>query len=707
MVSPPAAGGSASAGRTIGYPLQGRDEKGRFMGVRTAASVLTGQEGKIMLTTPRHAGMANAVRALAMDAVQKARSGHPGMPMGMADVATVLFTRFLKFDPKRPDWPDRDRFVLSAGHGSMLLYALLYLTGYEDMTIEQIKSFRQLGSRTAGHPEYGHARGIETTTGPLGQGLGNAVGMALAERLLAARYGEDLVDHHTYVIASDGDIMEGVGQEAISLAGHLRLSKLVVLLDDNGISIDGATSLAISDDYPARFAASGWHVQTVDGHDPDAIAAAIAAARDSDRPAMVACRTTIGFGAPNKAGSAATHGSPLGEEEIAGAREALSWPYPSFEIPDHILEAWRAAGEAGAARSAAWDDRLAALDRAERAQFEQQYSGELGEAWKAALDEHIEKLALEAPKIATRAASKAALDVLARHVPSLVSGSADLTGSNLTKADVQEAVAPGTYRGSYVHYGVREHAMAAAMNGLALHGGCVPYGGTFLVFSDYCRPSIRLAALMGLRVVYVMTHDSIGLGEDGPTHQPIEHLAALRAIPNLQVFRPADAVETAESWAIALESQGRPSVLALSRQSVPAVRTEASTENLTAHGAYILAPAAGRRQVTLLATGSEVSLALKAQALLHEMDVPTAVVSMPCWELFEEQPAHYRDEVLGPSTLRVGIEAASPFGWGHYLEPDDAFVGMTGFGASGPYEELYRHFGITPERVVEEVKARL
>jgi transketolase len=677
------------------------------MDVRTSASLPTGEEAKGMAPAVPHERMANAIRVLAMDAVQRARSGHPGMPMGMADVATVLFTRFLKFDARRPNWPDRDRFVLSAGHGSMLLYALLYLTGYEDMTLQEIKAFRQLGSRTAGHPEFGHASGIETTTGPLGQGLGNAVGMALAERLLAARYGSGLVDHYTYVIASDGDVMEGVGQEAISLAGHLRLAKLIVLLDDNGISIDGATSLAISDDYLTRFAASGWHVQGVDGHDPDAVAAGIAAARDSDRPSLVACRTTIGFGAPTKAGTAACHGTPLGEAEIEGARKALSWPEPAFEIPDDVLAAWRAVGARGAATAAQWDARLAALDAPERARFESQLGGDLGPTWKPALAQHVARLIEDMPTMATRAASKAALEVLTRHIPSLIGGSADLTGSNLTRTSVQEIVTPGDYGGSYVHFGVREHAMAAAMNGLALHGGWVPYGGTFLVFTDYCRPAIRLAALMGLWAIYVMTHDSIGLGEDGPTHQPVEHLAALRAIPNLQVFRPADAVETAESWAIALETPRRPSVLVLSRQNLPAVRAEASAENLTAHGAYILAPASGRRQVTLLATGSEVSLALEAQALLHGLDVPTAVVSMPCWELFETQAAHYKDEVLGPSTLRVGIEAASPFGWGRYLEPDDGFVGMTGFGASGPYEQLYPHFGITPARVVEEVKARL
>ena len=656
--------------------------------------------------TAAHEDMANAIRFLAADGVQKASSGHPGMPMGMADVATVLFTRFLAFDPKRPDWPDRDRFVLSAGHGSMLLYALLYLTGYRDMTLDEIKNFRQLGSRTPGHPEYGHAAGIETTTGPLGQGLGNAVGMALAERLLNARFGDGVVDHRTYVIASDGCLMEGISHEAASLAGHLRLSKLTVLFDDNQISIDGPTSLTCSDDQIERFRAYGWDTASVDGHDPEAVAAAIAAARESERPSLIACRTVIGFGAPSKAGTAKTHGAPLGEEEIAGAREKLGWPHPPFEIPDDVLAAWRTAGARGAEAASAWDARLAALDAEARAEFERRIAGELPAGWREALAEMKRAAVEEAPKIATRVASQRVLDALAGRIPELVGGSADLTGSNNTKGAGQAIVSADDYSGGYVHYGVREHAMAAAMNGLALHGGVIPYGGTFLVFTDYCRPSIRLAALMRQRVVYVMTHDSIGCGEDGPTHQAVEHLAALRAIPNLLVFRPADTIETAECWELALDSRAAPSVLALTRQGLPSVRKEAS-ENLCAHGGYILAPAESERQVTLIASGSEVAIALEAQALLGAQGISAAVVSMPCWELFQAQTPHYRDEVLGPDTPRVAIEAGLRQGWDAWLRPDDGFIGMAGFGASAPGKDLYLHFKITAEAVVEAVKTRL
>jgi len=655
---------------------------------------------------PGHKDMANAIRALAMDAVQKANSGHPGLPMGMADVATVLFTRFLKFDPKRPNWPDRDRFVLSAGHGSMLLYALLHLTGYEDMTLEQLKNFRQLGSRTAGHPEYGHAAGIETTTGPLGQGLGNAVGMALAERLLNAHFGDDVVNHHTYAIVSDGCLMEGISHEAVSLAGHLGLGKLIVLFDDNQISIDGATSLTCGDDQIARFEACGWATQSVDGHDPEAVATAIAAAQGSDRPSLIACRTVIGFGAPDKAGTAKAHGAPLGEDEIAGARAKLGWPHAPFEIPDNVLAAWRAAGARGAAAADAWRDRLDGLAADTRDEFERRMRGDLPSGWREALATMKQATLEEAPKIATRVSSQRVLDTLAAAIPELVGGSADLTGSNNTKAASQAVISAADFSGRYLHYGVREHAMAAAMNGLALHGGVIPYGGTFLVFTDYCRPSIRLSALMRQRVVYVMTHDSIGLGEDGPTHQPVEHLAALRAIPNLLVFRPADTIETAECWELALDSRAAPSVLALSRQGLPSLRKEAS-ENLSAYGGYILAPAGNERQVTLIASGSEVAVALEAQALLGEQDVSAAVVSMPCWELFQAQTPHYRDEVLGPGTLHIAIEAGLRQGWDAWLQPDDGFIGMTGFGASAPAGALYKHFGITAEAVVEAVKARL
>ncbi len=667
--------------------------------------VATSPTAQDSLVTPdNHRDMANAIRALAMDAVQKANSGHPGMPMGMADVATVLFSRFLKFDPQDPGWADRDRFVLSAGHGSMLLYALLHLTGYEDMTLEELKNFRQLGSRTAGHPEYGHAAGIETTTGPLGQGLGNAVGMALAERLLNARFGDALVDHFTYVIAGDGCLMEGISHEAISLAGHLGLGKLIVLFDDNSISIDGGTDLTVSDDQLQRFQASGWEATRVDGHDPDAVAAAIAAARKTARPSLIACKTTIGFGAPNKQGTAATHGAPLGDDEIAAARNTLGWPHAPFEIPAPVLEAWRAAGKRSAGAHKAWRDRLAG--DAKRTVFEAQMAGKLPEGWQDALAAFKQKISDEAPTVATRVSSQQVLEVLTAAIPAMIGGSADLTGSNNTKAKAQGVVKPGDFAGSYIHYGVREHGMAAAMNGLALHGGVIPYGGTFLVFTDYCRPSMRLSALMGQRVVYVMTHDSIGLGEDGPTHQPVEHLAALRAIPDMLVFRPADTIETAECWELALLAEKNPSVLALTRQGLPTLRRECN-ENLSAYGAYIMAPADSERQVTLIASGSEVQIAMEAQQLLREQNISAAVVSMPCWELFEQQPPHYRDEVLGPGTLHIAIEAGVAFGWDRWIEAGGGFIGMRGFGASAPAKELYKKFGITAEAVVEAVKTRI
>ncbi len=649
--------------------------------------------------------MADTIRALAMDAVEAAQSGHAGMPMGIADAATVLWSRVLKFDPADPQWPDRDRFVLSAGHGSMLLYALLHLTGYADMTMAEIKRFRQLGSRCAGHPERGHASGIETTTGPLGQGLANAVGMALAERLMAARFGTALVDHYTYVIAGDGCLMEGISQEAISLAGHLQLAKLIVLWDDNHISIDGATDLSTSDDQIARFAASRWHAERVDGHDTDAVAAAIERARGSDRPSLIACRTTIGFGAPTKAGTAAAHGSPLGAAEIAGARERLGWTAPPFVVPADMAEAWRKVGLRGAPSSAAWRERLNAADAATRAEFERRFAGDLPTAALEALARITAKFATEAPKIATRQASGFVLDAVAPACPELLGGSADLTGSNNTRAKGQKFIAPEDFTGSYLHYGIREHGMAAAMNGVAAHGGMIPYGGTFLVFADYCRPAIRLSALMGLRVIYVMTHDSIGLGEDGPTHQPVEHLAALRAIPKLRVFRPADAVETAECWALALGARDAPSVLALSRQSLPALRRD-TAENRSARGAYVLAEAEGARRVTLLATGSEVALAMTASELLAGKGVAAAVVSMPCWELFDRQDQAYRRTVLGDAP-RVAVEAAVSLGWERYLGAAGLFVGMTGFGASAPAEALYAHFGITAERVAEAALALL
>ena len=655
---------------------------------------------------PPHQDLANAIRALAMDAVEAAKSGHPGMPMGMADVATVLFARFLRFDPSAPEWPDRDRFVLSAGHGSMLLYALLYLTGYPGMDLEQLRRFRQLGSRTAGHPELHHAPGIETTTGPLGQGLANAVGMALAERHLRARFGADLVDHRTYVIASDGDLMEGISHEACSFAGHQRLDRLVVLFDDNRISIDGPTSLAISDDTLARFRAYGWRVRTVDGHDPAAVQAALAEAQQADRPSLIACRTTIGYGAPNKAGTAATHGSPLGGEEVAAARRQLGWPHPPFEVPPAVLEAWRDLGRRGAATRAAWQARLSARPAELAAEFERARAGDLPAGLDGALRALKRRLAEERPTWATRKASQEVLEAFTPAVPEMVGGSADLTGSVNTKAAAMEPMTAEAPGGRYIHFGVREHAMVAALNGMALHRGVIPYGGTFLVFSDYCRPAIRLAALMGQRVILVLTHDSIGLGEDGPTHQPIEHLAALRAMPNLHVFRPADATEAAECWALALVRTDGPSVLALSRQNLPTVRTTFDDVNRCARGAYVLEEAEGPRLATLLATGSEVALALGARERLQAEGVGAAVVSMPCFELFERQDLAYRREVLG-SAPRIAIEAGSPFGWTRYVRHEDDVVGMRGFGASGPAEALYRHFGITSERVVEVVRERL
>ncbi|QJE74735.1 transketolase [Aerophototrophica crusticola] len=646
--------------------------------------------------------MANALRVLAMDAVEQARSGHPGMPMGMADVATVLFTKFLRFDPTDPAWPDRDRFVLSAGHGSMLLYGLLHLTGYPGLGIEELKRFRQLGSITAGHPEYGHTPGVETTTGPLGQGIATAVGMALAERMLNARFGDGLVDHRTFVIAGDGCLQEGISHEAIDLAGHLCLDRLVVLWDDNRISIDGATSLSTSMDQQARFQAAGWHTETVDGHDGCAVEAAIARALAAGKPTLIACRTVIGFGAPNKQGSESTHGAPLGAAEIAAAREALGWTAPPFEIPADIATAWRAAGRRGAAERARWAERLEASPEAPR--FRQALSGELPLEVFAALREHKRTLSAKAPSLASRKASELALEAINGATDLTVGGSADLTHSNLTITKGLETVQAGRFGGRYIRYGIREHGMAAAMNGIALHGGLVPYGGTFLVFADYARGAIRLSALMGVRVVYVLTHDSIGLGEDGPTHQPIEHLAMLRATPNLNVFRPADAVETAECWEIALRSRATPSVLCLSRQNLPTLRTRDSEENVCGRGAYVLREAAGERDVTLLATGSEVELAVKAADLLAADGVEAAVVSMPCWELFERLPAEERRAVLGTAP-RVAVEAAARLGWDRWIGEGGAFVGMEGFGASAPAPALYQHFGITPEAVAQAARS--
>jgi len=652
-----------------------------------------------------HADLANAIRALSMDAVEAAKSGHPGMPMGMADVATVLFTQFLKFDPKRPNWADRDRFILSAGHGSMLLYSLMYLTGYEDITLDEIKRFRQMGAKTAGHPEFGMARGIEMTTGPLGQGISTAVGFAMAERILNARFGDELVDHTTYVIAGDGDLQEGISHEASSLAGHLGLAKLIVLWDDNRISIDGSTDLSFTEDVKARYAAYNWDVSAVDGHDPVAVAQAIAAAKLTDKPSLIACRTTIGYGAPTKANTAGSHGSPLGAAEIEGARKALNWPHAPFEIPDAILHAWRQLGDRGHPTVDAWVKRLARSPN--RLTFKAAIAGDLSAEARAALHAHKKAVSETKPKIATRQSSGNTLDVIVPLMPEMMGGSADLTGSNNTRVKaLSKAVQKNSWDGRYVHYGVREHAMAAIMNGMALHGGVIPYSGTFLAFSDYSRPAIRLGALMKQRVIHVMTHDSIGLGEDGPTHQPVEHIPALRCIPNLLVLRPADAVEAAEAWEIALDAKTRPSVLALTRQNLATMRVEHTDENLSAKGAYVLREASGPRKVTLLATGSEVEIAFNAREKLEAEGIPTALVSMPSWELFAEQPEAYQKAVLGDG-LRIGVEAMVRFGWDRWIGEKGLFIGMPGFGESAPYQELYQHFGITAEAIVKAAKERL
>lgn len=642
--------------------------------------------------------MADAIRFLAMDGVQAANSGHPGMPMGMADAAVALFADHIHVDPTCPTWPDRDRFILSAGHGSMLHYALNHLLGYKDMDAGQLKQFRQLGARTAGHPEYGHADGIETTTGPLGQGITTAVGMALAERRLASQFGRALVDHYTYVIAGDGCLMEGISHEAIDMAGHLKLGRLIVLWDDNDISIDGNTDIATSTNQLARFKAAGWQVTRVDGHDSDAVSAAIDVAKKSRKPSLIACKTVIGFGAPTLAGSHKTHGAPLGDDEIQATRTALEWDHPPFEIPSDIRSLWQEIATRGLDMRTHWQSRLDSSVKKSR--FERAMSGELPKALTTRMRRYKKQLKAELPKVASRQASQMALEVINAAVPTMVGGSADLTGSNLTKTSQMRSITPGNYRGNYVHYGIREHAMGAVMNGMALHGGMIPYGGTFLVFSDYMRGSMRLSALMKERVIYVLTHDSIGLGEDGPTHQPIEHLAMLRATPNMNVYRPCDAVETAEAWEIALESSETPSVMALSRQGLPTVRTERTNENLTQKGGYILRNVRGARDITVMATGSEVAIALDAADVLKDQGYNVAVVSMPCWELFDQQSDQYRQSVLG-SAPRIAIEALIGFGWDRYLRTQDVFIGMHDFGASGPAPELYQHFGITKERICE------
>ncbi|MDB5551639.1 MAG: transketolase [Rhizobium sp.] len=657
-----------------------------------------------MTSREQHDRMANAIRFLSMDAVEKANSGHPGLPMGAADVATVLFTKYLKFDPKAPNWPDRDRFILSAGHGSMLLYSVLYLTGYEDMGIKDIKQFRQLHSKTAGHPEYGHATGIETTTGPLGQGLANSVGFAIAERKLEEEFGSDLQSHYTYVLAGDGCLMEGISHEAIALAGHLKLNKLILFWDNNSITIDGAVSLSDSTDQIARFKSVHWNTIEIDGHDPEAIASAIEQAHKSDRPTFIACKTTIGFGAPNKAGTHKVHGSPLGAEEIAATRVALNWPWEAFVIPDEILKPWREAGGRGASVRKEWEGRLATSSH--KAEFERRFAGDLPKGFDAAIKDHKRKLAESKASVATRKASEDVLEVVNGLLPETIGGSADLTPSNNTKTSQMKSITPTDFSGRYIHYGIREHGMAAAMNGIALHGGLIPYGGGFLIFSDYCRPPIRLASLMGIRVIHVLTHDSIGLGEDGPTHQPVEQMAALRAIPGLVMFRPADATETAECWQLALEAKKHPSGIALTRQNLIAARTTFTEENLSAKGAYVLSDAADA-PVTIFAAGSEVEIALKAKELLGAKGIAARVVSVPAFELFDQQSAEYQASVIGTSKVKIAVEAGVRQGWDQFIGNDGGFVGMKSFGASAPYKALYEYFGITPEAVVALAEKKL
>ena len=653
-----------------------------------------------------HAAMANAVRALAMDAVQKANSGHPGLPLGAADIATVLFTKVLKYDIADTAWPDRDRFVLSAGHGSMLLYALLHLAGEPEMTIDEIKNFRQMGSKTPGHPEVHHTKGVETTTGPLGQGIATAVGMALAERMLNAEFG-DVVDHHTFVLASDGDLMEGISQESIAIAGHLKLNRLIVLFDDNGISIDGPLSIADSVDQLKRFEAAGWAACRIDGHDPDSILKAIEAAKQSDRPSLIACKTVIGYGAPTRAGTAKAHGEPLGKDEIEGCRKAWGWTAEPFVIPADILAAWREAGSRGQRAHADWTARVARMDEFKKFEFERRLTGDLPFSLKAVVN-HFKKAQVDEPKeMATRKASEECLKVICPVVPELITGSADLTGSNNNKVASTPAISPGNYAGRFVHWGIREHGMAAAINGMSLHGGLIPSGATFMVFTDYCRPSLRLAALMGVRHIEVMTHDSIGLGEDGPTHQPVEHLAALRAIPNLLVFRPADPTETMECWQLALEARKSPAILALTRQNVPPVRLTYEDANLCRQGAYELSPAVGKAQASIFASGSEIGLAMTAQKALAAKGVQVRVVSVPCMDIFLKQDAATTAKVIGDAPVRIAIEAGIRMGWDAIIGSDGIFIGMDSFGASAPFGHLYEHFGITSAAVEQAVLSRL
>lgn len=659
-----------------------------------------------MKNTPEQESLANAIRFLSIDAIEKAQSGHPGLPMGAADIASVLFTRFLSYDPKKPDWPNRDRFILSAGHGSMLLYALLYLTGYADITLDDIKNFRQFGAKTAGHPEYGYAAGIETTTGPLGQGLAMAVGMAMGERLMQARFG-DLIDHYTYVLVGDGCLMEGLSQEAISFAGHMKFNKLIVFWDDNNICIDGAVSLVDSTDQKARFEACGWRVFQVDGHCQEAIAAAIEQAKLSDKPSLIACKTTIGFGSPNKAGTNKVHGSPLGAEELQATREELGWGAAPFEVPAEILDNWRLAGLQAARARKTWQEKFEKLDLHQKGEFERWMRGEFPGGWQTALAAYKEELCEEEPTISTRKASQNVLEKLTQSIPELIGGSADLTSSNNTKTTHTASVTPEDFSGRYIHYGIREHGMAAMMNGLALYGGFVPYGGTFLCFSDYLRPALRLSSLMHLRVIYVFSHDSIGLGEDGPTHQPIEHLASLRAMPNHLVFRPADAVETLECWQLALQAEKTPSSLVLTRQDLPCLRFYYEEDNICSFGAYELKTARAAAKVTLFASGSEVTIAAEAHDMLEEKGIGCRVISVPCFKLFAAQSESYQKELIGTTPIKIAIEAAVKQGWESFIGEEGVFIGLDDFGLSAPAKDLYQHFGLTSARIVEEVEKRL
>ena len=656
---------------------------------------------------PSQRELANAIRALSMDAVEQAKSGHPGMPMGMADVATVLFTQFLKFQPHTPDWPDRDRFILSAGHASMLLYSLLYLTGYKDITIKEIKKFRQLGGKCAGHPELGHAKGIETTTGPLGQGIGNAVGMAIAEQILSKRFGKKIVDHNTYVFASDGDLMEGISHEVCSLAGHLQLKKLIVFFDNNKITIDGPTSLTTSDNTLVRFKSYNWEVITINGHNFSQITSAIRKAKKSKKPVLINCKTVIGYGSPNKQGTASTHGAPLGEEEVKSAKNVLDWQYKKFEIPKAILSQWRFAGNRSVKHYKKWNRNLKKENSENRIEFNRVINGALPKKLNKVFQDYRRELIRSAPSVATRKASEMTLSKIQNALPELVGGSADLSGSNNTKTKDVKVIQLNNFSGNYIHYGIREHGMASIMNGMALHKGLIPFGGTFLIFSDYCRPSIRLSALMKQRIIYVMSHDSIGLGEDGPTHQPIEQLMSLRAIPNLKTFRPADTVETAECWQLALENNTGPSIIALTRQKVPHLRTNSVNKNLSSLGAYELIKPKRKPMVTIIASGSEVHLAIEVMGILKNKKILAKVVSMPCWELFDKQDQQYQNKILDNDTLKVSIEAGSTIGWYKYIGNDGLSIGINEFGVSAPYDKAYEFFNFDSQRISSRIMTQL